>query len=157
MLVAPAGTVSGTTGINASAPGSGTSTVIVANNVTGTTGDGVFSSTSNGLNTVSVTAGTVKGAQSAVAVSNVGTGDIAVGIGAGAVLQGGTFYGLSILGGGANLVVNSGTITGTNGLSTIGTSTNVFNFGSIVGTGGIAVSLQGSSNTFVMSGAAAQA
>ena len=111
MLVAPAGTVSGRRGIVALAAGSGTATVNVANNVTGTAVDGVATTTSAGLNTVNVTAGTIQGAQNGIAATSA-TGNINVTIGAGAAAAGTTNFGLSIVGGTTNTIVNNGTITG---------------------------------------------
>jgi hypothetical protein len=119
VVVAPAGTVSGAGGIRATASGSGTSTVNIAHDVTSISAvDAVRNITSSGLNTVNVTAGTVQGPQTAVSAVS-GTGNINVTIGAGAVLQGGGSFGLAVIGGTANTVANSGTITGFTGVATL--------------------------------------
>jgi autotransporter-associated beta strand protein len=152
VLVGPTGTVTGTLGIQTSVAGSGTSTVNIAHDVTGTANNGVLVATAAGLGTVNVSAGTIRGALSAVSASSSLGGDINVAIGTGAVLQGGSNFGL-FLAGTNNIVVNGGTITGTGGLSAIGVANVVINAGSITGTGGIAVGLQGSNSLFVMAGA----
>jgi uncharacterized protein with beta-barrel porin domain len=155
VLVTPAGTVSGAGGISALASGSGTSTVNVAHDVTSTSAvDAVRSTTSSGLNTVNVTAGTIQGPQTALTAAS-GTGGSNVTIGAGAVLQGGTAAGLSITGGTTNTVANSGTITSALGLGTTAGSTTITNSGRITGTSGVAVILGGANNSFVMTSAGA--
>jgi hypothetical protein len=156
VVVTPAGTVSGAGGISTSASGSGTSTVNIAHEVTSTSAlDAVRSTTSSGLNTVNVTAGTIQGPQSAVTAVS-GTGNINVTIGAGAALQGVGAFGLAVAGAGANTVANSGSITGFGGLATLlAGSTTITNSGSITGTGGTAVLFTGANNLLVMSGAGA--
>ncbi|CAN7528806.1 autotransporter domain-containing protein [Bradyrhizobium sp. LjRoot220] len=152
--VAAAGTVSGAVGMFASASGLGTSTVTVANNVTGTASHGVVNSTAAGLNTVNVTAGTIQGAQIGISAAS-GTGNINVTVGAGAVVIGTASFGLSVAGGISNTIANNGAISGSIGLIATGGTAIVTNTGSITGTSGTAAILTGANNTFIMSGAAA--
>lgn len=76
--VTPAGTVSGGTGINTSAVGTGTSLVQSGFDVTGAAGNGITTSTVDGNNTVNVTAGTINATADGINATSSGAGNIVV-------------------------------------------------------------------------------
>ena len=104
--------------------------------------------------TVDVAAGSaISAAFRGILATNSGSGRIDATVGAGATVAGGAgSSGISIFGGGTNVLTNSGTISGGTGVDMDGTGGTVTNFGSIIGTGGSALQLSGGSNLFVMSG-----
>jgi hypothetical protein len=120
VIVTPGSTVTGATGINASTTGAGTVGVTVANAVTGTVASGITTSVGNGTGTINVNgATTVTGAGSGnagIAATGTGTGatTITVAAAGGAVTGGTTASGIRIVqsGTGSNVIVNSGTISG---------------------------------------------
>ncbi|HEV2158179.1 autotransporter outer membrane beta-barrel domain-containing protein [Bradyrhizobium sp.] len=166
---AGAGAISITTGVGSSITMTGGS-AIAATSTTGTgaidiTAAGAVSGGLYGINAtianiantrdITIAAnGSVNASLSGINALTIGTGKIAISVGAGATVQGGT-YGVDLASGSsANIVTNNGTITGGTGVRANATTT-VTNAGSIEGTGGTAVLLNGANSLFVMSGPAA--
>ena len=157
----PASTVSGTTGINASAIGTGTVTVTTAagagGNVTGTANSGIVTSAVNGNATLTVNS-TVTGTgtgNAGVTSTATGTGNNSLIVAAGSTVTGGlTASGarLSQTGTGSNIITNSGLITGpgtaadpiiSSGTTNAGTTTITNNVGAIIQSTGAAAAQPG--------------
>lgn len=109
----------------------------------------------SGNTTVDVAAGSaITGALSGIVAT--AAGNVTVTVGDGATVTGGAGSNGVLMGGaGTGTLTNRGTVTAGTGINTGGGQVTVTNFGSIIGTGGTAVSMPGANSVFVMSGPSA--
>ena len=126
---------------------------ITTNGVTNSSSNGIIALIANAGATgnITITQNGAITAQHGIAMVNNGTGSATMTVNAPVTAEG---IGVSAYGGTDNTIINNSTITGLFGLQSSGKLT-VINRGSITGTAGVAASIGGSNNLFVMEGPAA--